>query len=259
MQKLAIAALFAASVGIAAPAVAQTDFGDIVSGVAKSLIAQELDQTAFREAQRVNSVASYRNYLQRFPTGVHKASAEAAIRRLGASVGSPAPDPVPPATASAASVEASIGLTRNQRVVIQTQLTSLGYSTGVADGLWGSNTRGAIGRWQTANKLSATGYVTSSQVRLLQQQAGQVTSTQPDAPAANDDPIEERLLGLTASERREIQRRLTQLGYNTGGIDGAFGRNTRRALGAWQRDEGLRASGYMTADQLRELRRQTAG
>ena len=29
------------------------------------------------------------------------------------------------------------------------------------------------------------------------------------------------------------------------------------AIAAWQRDEGLRASGYLTADQIRELRRQT--
>jgi peptidoglycan hydrolase-like protein with peptidoglycan-binding domain len=55
----------------------------------------------------------------------------------------------------------------------------------------------------------------------------------------------------------EVQRRLTRLGYSTGGVDGSFGLNTRRALSAWQRDEGLRATGYMTADQLRELRRQT--
>ena len=258
MQKLAAAALLAASVGIAAPASAQTDFGDIVSGMAKSLIAQELDQNAFREAQRVNTVAAYRNYLQRFPNGTQKANAEASIRRLGAAVGTPAPDPAPVVGTSAASIEASIGLTRSERSTIQTQLTSLGYSSGVADGLWGSNTRAAIGRWQTANKLSATGYMTASQVRLIQQQAGSVPSTQPDLPDLNDDPVEERLLSLTSSERREVQRSLTQLGYNTRGIDGAFGQNTRRALSAWQRDEGLRASGYITADQLRELRRQTA-
>ncbi|MFN4128771.1 MAG: peptidoglycan-binding domain-containing protein [Paracoccaceae bacterium] len=265
MQKFAITTLFAASLALAAPAVAQTDFGDIVSGMAKSLLAQEMDQAAFREAQRVNTADAYRSYLERFPNGINRASAEASLSRLGGAVtgAQPAPAPAPVVTpprpgASAASTEASIGLSRAQRTTLQSQLTALGYSAGVADGLWGANTRGAIQRWQTANKLSATGYVTAAQVRLIQQQAGTVATPGPETPAANDDLVEESLLALTSSERREIQRRLTQLGYNTGGIDGAFGRNTRRALSAWQRDEGVRASGYITADQLRELRRQTA-
>lgn len=274
MQKFATATLFAASLALAAPVAGQTDFGDIVSGVAKSLIAQEMDQNAFREAQRLNTVDAYRSYLERFPNGTQRAGAETALARLGASPrpGTPnagTPNPRPPNTgtpapvagtnASAASAEAAIGLTRTQRTTIQTQLTALGYSSGVADGLWGANTRTAIRRWQTANTLPATGYVTAQQVRLIQQQAGPVAGPAPVVPVADDDQMEERLLSLTSSERREIQRRLTQLGYNTGGIDGAFGANTRRALASWQRDEALRASGYITADQLRELRRQTGG
>ena len=74
-----------------------------------------------------------------------------------------------------------------------------------------------------------------------------------------DDLVEERLLSLTYTERREVQSRLTLLGYSTWGVDGVFGRTTRRALAAWQRDEGLRASGYFTADQVRAMRRQTGG
>ncbi|NEX47210.1 peptidoglycan-binding domain-containing protein [Pseudotabrizicola algicola] len=261
MQKFVISTFIATSLALAAPATAQTDLSDIVSGVAKSLLAQELDQNAFREAQRVNTVAAYRSYLERFPNGTQRAAAERALARLGAPVTGTQPAPVvtPPATppdASAASVEAGIGLTRAQRTTLQRQLTALGYPTGVADGLWGTNTRSAIQRWQTANKLNATGYVTASQVRLIQQQAGAVAEPSPSTPA-NEDALEERLLSLTASERREVQRMLTRLGYNTGGVDGVFGRNTRAALAAWQRDEAVRASGYITADQLRELRRQT--
>jgi peptidoglycan hydrolase-like protein with peptidoglycan-binding domain len=50
---------------------------------------------------------------------------------------------------------------------------------------------------------------------------------------------------------------MTLLGYSIRGVDGSFGANTRRALALWQRDEGVRVSGYLTADQLRALRRQT--
>lgn len=267
MHRYSLPIAFAASLAFAAPVHAQNDLGDIVSGVARSLIAQELEQNAFREAQRVNTAASYRNFLRQYPNGTQRLAAEQALADLGGvAVPNPQPanpqttapqSPRPNTTASAASVEASIGLTRTERTQIQTQLSSLGYSSGVADGLWGANTRNAISRWQTANKLPATSYLTAQQVRLIDQQAGPVTDPVADsATGTADAAVEEQLLGLTLEERREIQRNLTRLGYSTGGVDGSFGANTRRALADWQSDEGVRATGYITADQLRELRRQ---
>lgn len=266
MRILALPLLLALTTAPAA--MAQNDFRDIVSGVAQSMIAQQADQQAFQQAQGLNSDSGYRSYLDRFPEGAFREDAERALQRLGAATPDrqlrpdrngrrPDRDGRPGrGNLSAAAVEADLGLSRSQRMQIQTQLTSLGYATGGADGLWGSNTRSAIGRWQTANKQSATGYVTARQVRLIDEQAGPVAGNDRDDSQV-DDPLEERLLGLTALERREVQRRLTALGYSTRGVDGAFGANTRSALASWQRDEGLRASGYLTADQLRELRRQT--
>ncbi len=257
MRRIAFPIMVGAAMALAAPAAAQRDLGDIVGGVAQSLIQQELDRNAWAAAQQTNSVRGYRNYLAQFPRGIFRAEAERALARLGSPVGDP-PPVIQPGAGSAAQVEASLGLTRTQRATIQRQLTSLGYNTGVADGLWGSNTRNAIGRWQSANRATATGYVTAQQVRLIGQQAGSVTVPTEPGDTASDARVEERLLGLTSSERREIQRRLTALGYRTGGVDGVFGPATRRALASWQSDEGLRATGYITADQLRELRRQTA-
>jgi peptidoglycan hydrolase-like protein with peptidoglycan-binding domain len=255
MRKTTIATVLAACLTIAAPASAETDLGTILSGIAQSLLAQEADRNAYIEAQRLNTVSAYRNYLATFPKGAFRVNAEQALRKLGATVdpGKPAP------TGSAASVEAAIGLSRTQRVQIQKQLTSIGYSTGVADGLWGGNTRRAITQWQTANKLTATGYVTLPQVRLIAQQAGSAVGTDPGGTTAADDQVEEHLLGLTYQERLEVQRWLTLLGFNTWGIDGAFGPNTRRSLASWQRSQRLRASGYLTADQFRALRRQAGG
>ncbi len=257
MRNLTLPLLLAASLGAATPTAAQDNFGDILSGVAKSLLTQELDKNAYVQAQNLNTATGYRNYLAQYPKGIYRANAERALAKLGAPV-TPNNPPAPASgTVSAAAVEGSIGLTRTRRMTLQTQLSALGYPTGVADGLWGSNTRGAIVRWQTANKVSATGYLTAQQVNLIEQQARPVVGSDPVGSVTVDDRTEERLLSLTADERREIQRRLTRLGYRTGGVDGVFGGNTRRALASWQRDEGLRASGYMTADQLRELRRQT--
>ncbi|PTE19487.1 peptidoglycan-binding protein, partial [Cereibacter changlensis JA139] len=226
MRILALPLLLALT---AAPAaMAQNDFRDIVSGVAQSMIAQQADQQAFQQAQGLNSDSGYRSYLARFPKGAFREDAERALSRLGAANPDLRPDrDTRPdrdgrpgrGNLSAAAVEADLGLSRSQRVQIQTQLTSLGYATGGADGLWGSNTRSAIGRWQTANKQSSTGYVTARQVRLIDEQAGPVAGNDRDDSQV-DDPLEERLLGLTAIERREVQRRLTALGYSTRGVDG---------------------------------------
>lgn len=254
------------------PAMAQQELRDIISGVAGALLEQEMDKTAYAEAQNRNTAAAYRSYLQRFPKGAFRGDAERALVRLGAvaepalpqpvPTPEPAPTPVPPPAAgvgSAASIEAAIGLSRADRIVLQQQLTKLGYDTGTPDGLWGGNTRDAIRRWQDKNKVTATGYLTARQVATIRQQAGPspAPGTPPVANPDTDDRIEENLLGLSSAERREIQQRLTTLGYNTRGADGVFGRNTRIALANWQADHGLKVTGYITADQIRELRRRT--
>ena len=256
MRRTPLKLLLVASMAIAAPVYAETNFGKAASEIAQSLQAQDRDRNAYVQAQNLNTARGYRKYLKKFPKGAYRVNAERALATLGGSVTPGNPPPIGADNQSAASVEASIGLTRVQRIQIQKQLTSLGYSSGFADGLWGANTRSAVVRWQTANRLPATGYVTARQIQLIAQQAGPDAGS--DGTAANDDLIEERLLGLTHAERREVQRWLTSLGYNAG-VDGVFGRNTRLALAAWQRDGGLRASGYLTADQLRALRRDSGG
>lgn len=250
---LAVTLLFAAPI---LPAHAQ-NLGDIISGVAGAVINQELDRNTFAAAQQQNTIAAYRNYLTRFPSGAYRQNAELAIAALTAAAApaTPAPvtpAPITPAPTTAAGVEAALGLTRTDRILLQQQLTSLGYDAGVADGLWGRNTRNAISRWQSANKFTGSGYVTSEQVQLIRRQAGGVTV--PPAGGTADDQMEERLLGLTLAERRDVQRGLTALGYSTRGTDGVFGTNTRRAISAWQAAKGERQSGYLTADQLRALR-----
>ena len=63
----------------------------------------------------------------------------------------------------------------------------------------------------------------------------------------------EKALKLTRTDRRDIQRDLTLLGYNTRGIDGIFGRGSRGAIGDWQEDQGQEHTGYMTAEQIANL------
>ncbi len=49
---------------------------------------------------------------------------------------------------------------------------------------------------------------------------------------------------LTRTQARQLQTALTELGYDTQGIDGRIGPNSRAALRAFQSDNGLVADGY---------------
>lgn len=58
---------------------------------------------------------------------------------------------------------------------------------------------------------------------------------------------------LSREQRIGAQRALTALGYDTQGIDGVIGANTRAALRRWQQATGRLADGYLTADLADEL------
>lgn len=73
-----------------------------------------------------------------------------------------------------------------------------------------------------------------------------------DTPEARSERTEQAL-DLNRDQRREIQRDLSLLDYNTRGIDGIFGRGTRTAIGAWQQSQGFPSTGYLTADQITRL------
>jgi membrane-bound lytic murein transglycosylase B len=65
-------------------------------------------------------------------------------------------------------------------------------------------------------------------------------------------PRDYRALLLT--EREELQRRLTEAGFSTGGVDGKIGPNTIDAVRAFQRKQGLVPDGYASTDILKMLR-----
>ena len=66
----------------------------------------------------------------------------------------------------------------------------------------------------------------------------------------------ENALNLSRNERRAVQQDLTDLGFNTHGVDGLFGNGTRTAIQSWQRRERLARTGYLDADQIARLRQQ---
>lgn len=67
-------------------------------------------------------------------------------------------------------------------------------------------------------------------------------------------PEDEKTLELTSSDRRELQRRLVLLGYNTRGVDGVFGPGSRNAIQDWQTNNAVPPSGYFDANQIAVFR-----
>ena len=63
---------------------------------------------------------------------------------------------------------------------------------------------------------------------------------------------------LTAAQTREAERRLSDMGYWTGAVDGLFDPATRSALIAFQKWEGRPVTGQLTLDELEAIRTSTS-
>ncbi|MDU8927691.1 peptidoglycan-binding protein [Alisedimentitalea sp. MJ-SS2] len=69
--------------------------------------------------------------------------------------------------------------------------------------------------------------------------------------------LTENAMKLDRDKRREIQRRLTLLGFDTNGVDGVFGANTRTAISSWQEANGMPDSGFLSGTQLLALNQES--
>lgn len=68
-----------------------------------------------------------------------------------------------------------------------------------------------------------------------------------------DERLAEEALKLKREARRDIQRDLSLLEYNTRGIDGIFGKGSRAAIQKWQSKNGFAVSGYLNNEQITRL------
>jgi peptidoglycan hydrolase-like protein with peptidoglycan-binding domain len=125
----------------------------------------------------LDTVEAYRTYIARFPTGVHVAEAQAAIRTIQT-------EP----NRQDRLAEESLNLSRDQRREIQQNLTLLEFNTRGIDGIFGSATRSAITNWQQQNGYSQTSYLTAEQISRLDAQAAR-RSAQIEAEAARQQQI----------------------------------------------------------------------
>jgi hypothetical protein len=64
-------------------------------------------------------------------------------------------------------------------------------------------------------------------------------------------------IGLSKTKRREVQRRLTRLGFETK-IDGTFDDSTRDSIARWQDEHAYPKTGFLTNTQHQALLRESA-
>ena len=68
---------------------------------------------------------------------------------------------------------------------------------------------------------------------------------------STDWPREDRALSF--EDKKAMQVKLTELGFDTKGVDGQIGPNTRKAIRAWQKNNNLPADGYMEQNLFKRL------
>lgn len=167
-----------------------------------------------------HSIASYREFLDAFPSGRYADVARTRLGQLGGTVApvvTPAPiDPrpappivqKPPAVDSARLAELRLNLSRGERVEVQRQLTRSGYDTRGIDGIFGSGTRAALSRWQRDNGVAATGYVDPETLRRLKAAAGRGATLRPS-------PRQDTDAATRARAWQEVQKAPSAAAYNS--------------------------------------------
>ena len=75
-----------------------------------------------------------------------------------------------------------------------------------------------------------------------------------DTAAATDEATQEteEQIGLTKAKRRQVQRGLTRLGFDTK-VNGRFDESTRAVIARWQEERGYPTTGYLNAAQHKVL------
>lgn len=80
------------------------------------------------------------------------------------------------------------------------------------------------------------------------------TSAPADTAIATDEATQEteEQIGFTKAKRRQVQRGLTRLGFDTK-VNGKFDEPTRAAITRWQEEQGYPATGFLNAAQHKVL------
>ena len=131
--------------------------------------------------------------------------------------------------------------------VLQKKLTAMGYYEGDCTGSYGEMTQQAVRRFQAENGLEQTGIADGATWAVIYSGAAVA-------------PRRENVLqaGDFSAAVRDMQQRLSDLGYYTQAVDGAFGLTTEAALRLFQMAAGLPATGEADEAALERLNAEDA-
>ena len=121
---------------------------------------------------------------------------------------------------------------------LQEKLKALGYLTGTVDGKYGAGTEAAVKSFQKASGLTETG--TADPDTLTAVYAAKI-------------PVILFKRGAKGDDVSALQQKLKALGYLTGSVDGSYGAGTVKAVEAFQKDNGLEATGRVDEDTMAAL------
>lgn len=176
------------------------------------------------------------------------AALKAAEKRTQAEPTKAKPTPTVDARPQPEQIEAALNLSGHDRARVQAALAALGFEVS-APGPFGPITRAAIAAWQKEQRLAPTGFLDQSQLTTLYSQ----TSPKREAEHATAGPREaEAALHLSEQDRKQVQAALTALGHEVP-TTGYFGRITRAAIAAWQKTQGVPATGLLDETQRATL------
>jgi peptidoglycan hydrolase-like protein with peptidoglycan-binding domain len=161
-----------------------------------------------------------------------------------------------------------VGSRGPQVILLQQQLQRLGYYTGTVDGLFDEDTRRAVIGFQRAYGITPTGQVGPTTQFYLVRVVAQPTVVRPIAqvPAVPIQPAIAPSISLTVGDTgtsvRRIQRRLRELNFYDGPINGFFDRDTQNAVLRFQQANGITTTGIVgptTETYMFDLNRRTFG
>ena len=127
-------------------------------------------RAAYEAAERIGTVAALRLVVTGFPDSIYAKLAQEHIDKQGGSeplvvAGGDPDDAVPAPTPEA--VERGLGLSREERRLVQMGLSAAGHDAGGVDGMFGGRTRRALRGWQESKEVEVTGYLTGEQWEVL--------------------------------------------------------------------------------------------
>lgn len=130
---------------------------------------------------------------------------------------------------------------------IQRELNGRGYESGMADGLAGPVTRAAIMAFEYDYGLALTGQPSNALLKKILLGSGAATRSRGENIRVQSAEAK-ALIG-------SVQGWLAKLGYKPGPINGRLGASTSRAIGKFETDQGLPASGRISGPLILRLAR----